>query len=103
VTTPVDAKDPRTRERIVRFGEVVRVRRRALGLSQEKLAERAGCDRQTINRVENAAFSPSLPRIFRLADALGVTPADLFVPEVPDLAPRSNGASRGRSPFRGAR
>jgi len=60
------------------FGHAVRVRRKALGLSQEKLAERAGCDRQSINRVENAAYSPSLDRVFLLADALGVRLAELL-------------------------
>lgn len=60
------------------FGEVVRARRKSLGLSQEKLAEKAGCDRQSINRVENAAYSPSLDRLFKLADALGVSMSDLF-------------------------
>jgi len=57
---------------------VVRAKRKSLGLSQEKLAERAGCDRQSINRVENAAYSPSLDRVFKLADALGMSLSDLF-------------------------
>jgi transcriptional regulator with XRE-family HTH domain len=48
------------------------------GLSQEKLAEKAGCDRQSINRVENAAYSPSLDRIFKLADGLGLSLPELF-------------------------
>lgn len=61
------------------FGDAVRVHRKALGLSQEKLAERAGCDRQSINRIENAAYSPSLDRVFLLADALGVPLVDLLV------------------------
>ena len=57
---------------------MVRAKRKSLGLSQEKLAERAGCDRQSINRVENAAYSPSLDRVFKLADALGMSLSDLF-------------------------
>lgn len=57
---------------------MVRAKRKSLGLSQEKLAERAGCDRQSINRVENAAYSPSLDRVFKLADALGTSLSDLF-------------------------
>ena len=60
------------------FGAVVRAKRKSLGLSQEKLAEKAGCDRQSINRVENAAYSPSLDRVFKLADALGMSLSDLF-------------------------
>jgi transcriptional regulator with XRE-family HTH domain len=53
------------------FGNAVRARRRALGWSQFELAERAGCDPQSIHRVEAARNSPSLDRVFLLADALG--------------------------------
>ena len=70
--------NPSVQTRRLAFGRAVRVRRKALGLSQEKLAERAGCDRQSINRVENAAYSPSLDRVFLLADALGVGLAELL-------------------------
>lgn len=72
------ASDPQTAARALLFGQAVRAHRKALGLSQERLAVRAGCDRQSINRVENAAYSPSLVRILRIADALVVPPAALF-------------------------
>jgi transcriptional regulator with XRE-family HTH domain len=72
------ASVPSVQRRRLSFGAVVRARRKALGLSQEKLAEKAGCDRQSINRVENAAYSPSLDRVFKLCDALGVGLAGLF-------------------------
>lgn len=81
------------------FGQVVRIRRKALGLSQEKLAERAGCDRQSINRVENAAYSPSLDRVFRLADALGVSLSELFAEfDAVDSASESAATSRTAQP-----
>jgi putative transcriptional regulator len=67
------------------FGHVIRVRRKALGLSQERLADRAGCDRQSINRVENAAYSPSLDRVFPLATALGIDVGQLFVDVAAEL------------------
>jgi transcriptional regulator with XRE-family HTH domain len=70
--------NPSVQRRRLSFGAVVRAKRRSLGLSQEKLAERAGCDRQSINRVENAAYSPSLDRVFKLADALGLSLSELF-------------------------
>jgi transcriptional regulator with XRE-family HTH domain len=70
--------NPSVQRRRLAFGAVVRAKRKSLGLSQEKLAERAGCDRQSINRVENAAYSPSLDRVFKLADALGMSLSDLF-------------------------
>jgi ribosome-binding protein aMBF1 (putative translation factor) len=78
------------------FGHAVRVRRKALGLSQEKLAERAGCDRQSINRVENAAYSPSLDRVFLLADALGVRLAELLA-DVDEAYAQSEESRRGQT------
>ena len=66
------------RERRLRFGDVVRERRLAGGMSQEALAERCGVDRKSISRVETGAFSPSLDRVWRLADALGVSIDELF-------------------------
>ena len=74
---------------------MVRAKRKSLGLSQEKLAEKAGCDRQSINRVENAAYSPSLDRVFKLADALGLSLSDLFdeFDRVDANAPNQNGSA----------
>jgi XRE family transcriptional regulator, regulator of sulfur utilization len=60
------------------FGVVIRARRTELGLSQEQLADRAGCGRQTIVRVETATHAPSLDRVFTLADALDTSVGDLF-------------------------
>ena len=68
----------RVQERRSQFGEIVRERRAELGLSQEELAERCGFDRKSISRVETGAFSPSLDRVWRLADGLEVPLADLF-------------------------
>ena len=47
-------------------------------LSQARLAEIAGVDRKTINRIENGHFSPALDTIVRLCTALGVKPSDLL-------------------------
>ena len=68
----------RVRERRLRFGDVVRERRTQLGLSQEALAERCGVDRKSISRVETGTFSPSLDRVWRLADGLDLPISDLF-------------------------
>jgi transcriptional regulator with XRE-family HTH domain len=45
-------------------------------LSQARLAEIAGVDRKTINRIENGHFSPALDTIVRLCVALGVNPSE---------------------------
>ena len=47
-------------------------------LSQAQLAEIAGVDRKTINRIENGHFSPALDTIVRLSVALGIAPSDLL-------------------------
>jgi transcriptional regulator with XRE-family HTH domain len=50
----------------------------AIGLGQGQLATRAGLDRATLNRVENAQQSVSVDRAFVLAEALGVRLSDLI-------------------------
>jgi putative transcriptional regulator len=47
-------------------------------LSQARLAELAGVDRKTINRIENGHFSPSLDTLTRLSVVLKCRLADLI-------------------------
>ena len=47
-------------------------------LSQAALAQMAGVDRKTINRIENGHFSPALDTLVRLSSALSVTPSSLL-------------------------
>jgi putative transcriptional regulator len=75
------------RERRLRFGDVVREHRLAAGMSQEELAEVCGVDRKSISRVETGAFSPSLDRVWNLADALDIPLSELF-DEVGELPAR---------------
>ena len=49
-------------------------------LSQEQLAKRAQVSRPTISRIERGAGDVKIDVVQRIADALGVTVADLFVP-----------------------
>jgi transcriptional regulator with XRE-family HTH domain len=83
------AKDPFVQERRLALARVVRIRREALGISQEKLAERAGYDRQSVNRIENAQYSPVLDRVFLLSRALGVGLGTLFAEVDAEVARRS--------------
>jgi transcriptional regulator with XRE-family HTH domain len=71
------------------LARTVRARRSALGLTQGQVAQRVGCDRQTINRVEQAQVSPSLDRWFAVAEALEVPLASLIAAAVPGQGPRS--------------
>jgi transcriptional regulator with XRE-family HTH domain len=47
-------------------------------LTQEKLAEIAGFDRTYISLLERGIRNPSLVNIFRLANALNITPDKLL-------------------------
>jgi|TARA_R110000868_G_scaffold32698_5_gene119103 putative transcriptional regulator len=48
------------------------------GLSQLALANKAGVDRKTVNRIECGHFSPSLDTLVRLSKVLSVEPAKLL-------------------------
>lgn len=56
------------------------VERARARLSQTDLAERAGVARPTISRIERAVGDVGIEVVQRIADALGVTVASLFVP-----------------------
>jgi transcriptional regulator with XRE-family HTH domain len=68
-----------------KFGEVVRRRRQAAGLSQEALADRAGLHRTYISLLERGQRAPSILVVQQLAKALDTTMASL-VAEVEDQA-----------------
>ncbi len=59
---------------------VIRDRRKELGLSQEELAKKCGVSRQTVNAIENNKYDPTLTLAFRLARELGITVDGLFHP-----------------------
>lgn len=60
------------------FGGNVRRNRQAQGMTQEELAEHAGIDRKTVNRIEQGVHSVRLDNVWLLADALEVDIRDLF-------------------------
>ncbi|MHB1130189.1 MAG: helix-turn-helix domain-containing protein [Ilumatobacteraceae bacterium] len=62
----------------VRVAEKLYELRQDNDFSQARLAEIAGVDRKTINRIENGHFSPALDTIVRLCVALGVDPAEFL-------------------------
>ena len=59
---------------------VIRERRKELGLSQEELAKRCGVTRQTVNAIENNKYDPTLALAFALARELGLSVDQLFRP-----------------------
>lgn len=52
------------------IGDTIRAARLEKNLSQEKLAELAGLDRQAVNRIEQGHQSPILDNLIRLAAVL---------------------------------
>jgi putative transcriptional regulator len=62
----------------IRVAKKLKETRISLELSQEALAEYAGIDRKTVNRIENNHFSPNLDTLLRLCVALSIEPVDLF-------------------------
>lgn len=66
-----------TRSALAQFGARVRKQRRALGLSQEQLAERVGIHFTYVGQVERGERNLGLNNVLRLARGLGVDPAEL--------------------------
>jgi transcriptional regulator with XRE-family HTH domain len=69
------------RDEILRlFGDRLRELRTERGLSQERLAELAGLDRNYIGQIERAERNVALVNIIRIAKALEIEAAELFAP-----------------------
>ena len=52
--------------------------RRAKGLSQEALAEKADLDRTYLSDIERGVRNPGIKNVILIAKALGITPSDLM-------------------------
>lgn len=64
------------------FGRVLRAARRARGLTQRELADRAELDRGTPSLLEGGKRSPTLETILALEEALKLEPGDLVAATV---------------------
>lgn len=62
---------------LIALGREIRRHRKALGLSQEALAERAGLHRNYVGFLERGERNPSATTIFGLARTLGVRVSEL--------------------------
>ena len=63
---------------LTEFARKVRLRRYALGLTQEQLAERAGFHVNYIGGIERAERNSSIESLVTLARALEISPKDLM-------------------------
>ena len=61
-----------------RLGEIIRVKRKELGYSQEAFASLCGVHRTYMGAVERGERNLSLMNIIRIANALDVQPSELF-------------------------
>ena len=75
---PGSGEFERTKELI---GVRIRELRLARGMSQEKLADLAGCDRTYVGMLERKLSNPSLRVLVAIAGALGVPLQTLFASE----------------------
>ena len=80
-------------DRIRAFGLALREARLRAGLSQEALAERADLHRNWVSLVERGKHPPALDSIFALADALGVSAAQLIEQADKEIPPNEGGKS----------
>lgn len=63
------------RRRVI--GDQIRAARLEANLTQQKVAELAGMERQAINRIEQGHQAALIDNLIRIADAIGVPLADL--------------------------
>ncbi len=56
----------------------LKVLRAERGWSQQDLAERLEVSRQSVNAIETGRYDPSLPLVFRIADAFALTIEQIF-------------------------
>lgn len=47
-------------------------------MTQQEVADYAGIDRKTVNRIENNHFLPNIDTLLRLAKAFSVNPSEIF-------------------------
>lgn len=71
------------------IGNLVRMRRLVLGISQEKLAASIGITFPQVQKYENGTNRISVSRLQQIAEVLGVEPAIFF-----DGLPRADGSPR---------
>lgn len=63
------------------FGKNIQRKRKALNLTQERLAELLGIGQQSLSRIERGAISPKFDRLSTFAHALHTSVSELFIEE----------------------
>ena len=60
------------------IANTIKVRRKALGITQEELADMAGIDRTYASQLERAIANPSLTVLCKVANSLGLKLVELL-------------------------
>jgi len=74
------AKSQRIKDRSARIGRQIRELRRARGLTQEQLGERAGLSYKFIGEIERGMGNPTVATLLSISEALGIDVIHLFEP-----------------------
>lgn len=82
----------------VNLGELLRETRRGRGLSQHRLAVRAGTSQDAISRIERGVEAPTLERFSQLMLAMGYRPALSLEPLESRVPPAELAATSGMTP-----
>jgi transcriptional regulator with XRE-family HTH domain len=82
------------------FGMALREVRRGKEISQERLALEAGFDRTYISLIERGISSPTIRKVYRIAQILDVAPSEILIRmeallEQENKRPRKKPASKG--------
>ena len=64
---------------LVLLSDTVISRRKALKITQVELANRTGMNRSMLSKLESQEYTPSIPQLQALGEALGFEPIDLFI------------------------
>lgn len=72
-------KTPPERQILSTLGEEIRRVRKDRGLTQGQLANRTDLSRSLISRIESGSAAPSIPSLYKIANALNVRIGSLFV------------------------
>ncbi len=82
----------------VHVGERIRRRRRALNVSQDRLADQLGLTFQQVQKYERGANRVSASKLYQIAVALQAS-IPFFFEGLPDTVPPGGVAERERTPF----
>lgn len=69
---------------MMKLGEVIYAHRKAMGISQEKLAEEVGVSRQAVSKWELGEATPEVEKLLSLAKIFGITTDDLLSGKLPE-------------------